>query len=65
MEQAEKLKASMRAKLECPFRVIRRQFGCMQARYRGVNQTTRQLHIFFAQSNLRMMRRTLLQELRE
>ncbi|QKO22992.1 transposase [Rhodoferax sp. BAB1] len=64
MEQAEKLKASMRAKLEHLFRFIKRQFGYVKVRYRGLNKNTQQLHTLFAQSNLWMMRRTLLQELR-
>jgi len=38
-EQAEKLKASVRAKVEHPFRVIKRQFGHTEVRYRGLKKT--------------------------
>jgi hypothetical protein len=36
LDQAEKLKASVRAKVEHPFRVIKRQFGHTKVRYRGL-----------------------------
>ena len=39
-EQAEKLKASVRAKVEHPFRVIKRQFGFTKVRYRGLKKNT-------------------------
>ena len=35
IDQAEKLKAGVRAKVEHPFRVIKRQFGFVKVRYRG------------------------------
>ena len=35
-DQIEKLKASVRAKVEHPFRVIKRQFGHVKVRYRGL-----------------------------
>ena len=63
-EQAEKLKASVRAKVEHPFRVIKRQFGHTKVRYRGLTKNTAQLVTLFALSNLWMVRRTLLQEAR-
>ena len=37
-EQAEKLKVSVRAKVEHPFRVIKRQFGFIKVRYRGLKK---------------------------
>ena len=40
IEQAEKLKASIRAKVEHPFRVIKRQFGYTKVRYRGLKKNT-------------------------
>jgi hypothetical protein len=40
-EQAEKLKASIRAKLEHPFRVFKRQSGYVKVRYRGWPTTRR------------------------
>ena len=60
-EQAEKLKASIRAKVEHPFRVIKRQFGHTKVRYRGLKKNTAQLITLFALSNIWMARRTLLQ----
>jgi IS5 family transposase len=33
--QTQYLKASIRAKVEHPFRVIKRQFGFIKARYKG------------------------------
>lgn len=64
MDQLEQTKASIRAKVEHPFRVIKRQFGHMKVRYRGLAKNTAQLHTLFALSNLWMVRRTLLQEMR-
>ena len=64
IDELEKLKASIRAKVEHPFRVIKRQFGHMKVRYRGLAKNTAQLHTLFALSNLWMVRRTLLQEMR-
>jgi IS5 family transposase len=61
MEQAEKLKASIRAKVEHPFRVIKRQFGHTKVRYRGLKKNTAQLVTLFALSNIWMVRRHLMQ----
>jgi IS5 family transposase len=60
LEQAEKLKASVRAKVEHPFRVIKRQFGHIKVRYRGLAKNTAQLVTLFALSNLWMVRKRLL-----
>ena len=59
-ENIEKLKASVRAKVEHPFRVIKRQFGHVKVRYRGLNKNTAQLHTLFALSNLWMVRGKLM-----
>lgn len=40
IDKAEKLKASIRAKVEHPFRVIKRQFGYVKVRYRGLKKNT-------------------------
>ena len=40
-DQLERLKASIRAKVENPFRVIKRQFGHVKVRYRGLAKTQR------------------------
>lgn len=64
-EQAEKLKASVRAKVEHPFRVIKRQFGHTKVRYRGLKKNTAQLFTLFALSNIWMARGRLLQRAQE
>jgi IS5 family transposase len=60
LEQAEKLKAGIRAKVEHPFRVIKRQFGYVKVRYRGLKKNTAQLVTLFALSNLWMVRGKLM-----
>ena len=52
--------ASLRAKVEHPFRVVKRQFGFTKVRYRGLAKNTARLHALFALSNLWMVRRQLL-----
>lgn len=59
-EQIEKIKASIRAKVEHPFRVIKRQFGFTKVRYRGLKKNTAQLVTLFALSNLWMVRGKLM-----
>lgn len=56
----EFMKASLRAKVEHPFRVIKRQFGYVKVRYRGLAKNTAQVLTLFALSNLWMSRRRLL-----
>ena len=60
IDQAEKLKAGIRAKVEHPFRVIKRQFGFIKVRYRGLKKNTAQLFTLFALSNLWMVRSKLM-----
>ena len=60
LDQAEKLKASIRAKVEHPFRVIKRQFGFVKVRYRGLKKNTAQIVTLFAVSNLWMVRSKLM-----
>jgi IS5 family transposase len=60
IDKIEKLKASVRAKVEHPFRVIKRQFGHVKVRYRGLKKNTAQLVTLFALSNLWMVRGQLL-----
>ena len=55
----ERTKASIRAKVEHPFRVIKRQFGHVKVRYRGLAKNTAQLHTLFALANLWMVRKRL------
>ena len=56
IDKAEKLKAGIRAKVEHPFRVVKRQFGFVKVRYRGLKKNTAQLFTLFALSNLWMVR---------
>lgn len=56
----EQLKASVRAKVEHPFRVIKQQFGHAKVRYRGLAKNTARVTMLFAMSNLWMARRHLL-----
>ena len=57
IDTVEKLKASVRAKVEHPFLVIKRQFGHVKVRYRGLAKNTAQLHTLFALRNLWMARK--------
>ena len=59
-DQVERIKASIRAKVEHPFRVIKRQFGHVKVRYRGLAKNTAQLHTLFALANLWMVRKRLM-----
>ncbi len=60
IELAEHHKASVRAKVEHPFRVIKRQFGYAKVRYRGLLKNTAQLMTLFALGNPWMARHGLL-----
>ncbi len=57
VNEIERLKASIRAKVEHPFRVVKRQFGFTKVRYRGLAKNTAQLNTLFMLSNLWMVRR--------
>ena len=52
--------SGLRAKVEHPFRVIKRQFGYTKVRYRGIAKNAAQIVTLFALSNLWMARRHLL-----
>lgn len=58
-DRVEKAKAGIRAKVEHPFRVIKRQFGYVKTRYRGLKKNTAQVVTLFALSNLWMARAKL------
>ena len=60
VEKIEQRKASIRAKVEHPFRVIKRQFGLVKVRFRGLAKNTAHIVTLFALSNLWMARRKLL-----
>ena len=55
-DRIERIKASVRAKVEHPFRVIKQQFGYAKVRYRGLAKNTARLTMLFALSNLWMTR---------
>ena len=59
-DSIERLKAQVRARGEHAFRVIKRQFGYLKVRYRGLTKNTAQLHTLFALANIWMVRRQLL-----
>lgn len=48
----ERLKSSIRAKVEHPFRVIKRQFGFVKARFKGLRKNDNQLAMLFTLANL-------------
>ncbi|MBZ3928318.1 IS5 family transposase [Xanthomonas citri] len=50
----ERFKASVRAKVEHPFRVIKRQFGYTKVRYRGLAMNTAQVLTLFALGGLNL-----------
>ena len=60
IDELERVKARIRAKVGHPFRVIKRQFGHVKVRYRGLKKNTAQLFTLFALSNLWMVRGKLL-----
>jgi IS5 family transposase len=54
-----RLIARVRARVEHPFRVIKRPFGYLKTRYRGLAKNRAQLFTLFALGNLFLMRRRL------
>ncbi len=52
MEKLEHLKASVRAKVEHPFHVVKNLFGQRKARYRGLAKNPTQLFALFGFANL-------------
>ncbi|GAC1436200.1 MAG: hypothetical protein NVSMB6_32540 [Burkholderiaceae bacterium] len=59
-QRVERLKAQVRAKVEHPFRVMKRQFGYIKVRFKGLAKNTAQIITLFALTNLWMARRALL-----
>ena len=59
-ERSNRIIAMVRAKVEHPFRVIKRQFGHVKTRYRGLTKNRAQLFTLFALGNLFLMRRKLM-----
>ncbi len=60
VQKNEHRKASVRAKVEHPFRVIKRQFGLGKVRFRGLQKNTAHVVTLFALSNLWMARHRLI-----
>jgi len=60
VDRIEKLKASIRSKVEHPFRVVKCQFGYAKVRYRGLAKNSAQILTLFALSNLWMARNKLI-----
>jgi IS5 family transposase len=60
VEKRPDAKVGVRAKVEHPFRVIKRQFGFVKVRYRGLKKNTAQLFTLVALSNLWMVRSKLM-----
>jgi len=62
IDQVEKVKARIRAKVEKvehPFRVLKCQFDYRKVRYRGLAKNTAQIVTLFALANLWMARKRL------
>jgi len=59
-KRQEHRKASIRAKVEHPLRVIKRQFGLVKVRFKGLAKNTAHVITLFALSNLWMARRRLM-----
>ena len=58
-EDINRIIAMVRARVEHPFRVLKRQFGYLKTRYRGLAKNRAQLFTLFALGNLFLMRRRL------
>ena len=60
LERIEQIKASIRAKVEHPFHVVKNLFRHRKARYRDLAKNTAQLHTLFGMANLMLARRLVL-----
>jgi len=60
LEEAERLKASVRAKVEHPFHVVKNLFRHRKVRYRGLAKNQGQLFALFGLANLVIAKRPLL-----
>ena len=59
-KKSNRILSAIRAVVEHPFRVIKRQFGFTKVRYRGLKKNTGQIVTLFALSNLWMARHRLM-----
>jgi len=55
----ESRKASVRAKVEHPFLIVKRDFGFAKTRYRGIAKNDNHLHVLFASANWLMRARAV------
>jgi IS5 family transposase len=55
----ESRKASVRAKVEHPFLIVKRDFGFTKTRYRGIAKNLNHLHVLFASANWLMRSRAV------
>jgi IS5 family transposase len=60
LDKAEQLKASVRAKVEHPFHVVKNLFRHKKVRYKGLAKNTAQLFSLFGLANLVVVKRQLL-----
>jgi IS5 family transposase len=60
LERVEQIKASIRAKVEHPFHIIKNRFGQKKARYKGLAKNQSQLFSLFGLANLIIAKRQLL-----
>lgn len=58
-ERLEQMKASVRAKVEHPFHVVKNLLGYRKVRYRGLVKNTAQLFTLFSLANLMLAKRSL------
>ena len=56
---AESRKASVRAKVEHPFLIVKRDFGFTKTRYRGIGKNLNHLHMLFGSANWLMRARAV------
>jgi IS5 family transposase len=59
-EVLNRMLASLRAKVEHPFRIVKRQFGYTKTRYRGLYKNAQQLYLLFALANVYQVRGALM-----
>jgi IS5 family transposase len=58
-DRIEQIKASIRAKVEHPFKIVKNIFGMKKVRYRGLAKNTAQLYTLFGLANLLIAKRRL------
>src|SRR5487761_2178410 len=57
--EIESRKASVRAKVEHPFLIVKRDFGFAKTRFRGISKNLNHLHVLFASANWLMRARAV------